>query len=323
MKNTDKTALLDPARVDCQGNWLLWPREPKDNMLQSIQELGQLEPVVVREGTHRPLLVCGYTRVAALRHLQQKVVAVFRGIDHPDLALAYVHSNSGRIPSPGQTSAALRYYCRDEDRRHLMYQALDIPLGSTHFRQWENWLQLESPWDPLLDKGHLPLKAADILAALTSADRDALFPFFTRLSWSRNKALQFLNWAYESGRIYGEAPAEVIRKSKLPQILEQDLSPKDAISALLREMQTIHSPHITAFREKKNNICRELTAGTCWRAEHADNLESKKLHISTDIASARELDQRARELSQMAESGAFELWDEFRESFLVKGKGDV
>lgn len=309
---------LNPEEIDISGEWILWPREPSNTLLNSLKNQGQLQPVLV-QGQNPSRLIAGYSRVSALRELGRDVLAIQADLAEKDPGLAYVQSNCGQEPATGQKIAALRYCRGNADLLKEMYPALGIDASSREHTQWENWLGVEEKWDSLLSREHLPLRAGGFLAEMSPEDREALYPFFRKLSWSKSNALKFFTWLTEKARMQGVSAAELIREKGLREILNADLSPKDATAGIMARLFSLRFPRAAAFMEKKEALCREITAGTGWRAAHTKNLESAELSFSAAANSTAQMKKLARELAEMAESGAFEKWLALRENTLETG----
>jgi hypothetical protein len=309
---------LDAREIDLSGDWILWPREPDNILLESLQTQGQLQPVLVQD-QNPTRLISGYSRVLALRELERDVLAIKTDMAGKDPGLVYVQSNCGREPATGQKIAALRYCRRDTELLKKMYPALGIDASSREHKLWEDWLGVEEKWDSLLSRDHLPLRAGVFLAKMDPEDREVLYPFFRKLSWSQSNALKFFTWLIESARMQEGSPAELIREKGLEEILSEGLSPKDATSRIINRLYSLRYPHVAVFLEKKDALCREITAGTGWRAAHTKNLESAELSFCAAVNSTSQMKKLARELAELAESGAFEKWLALRENTLETG----
>jgi hypothetical protein len=131
--------------------------------------------------------------------------------------------------------------------------------------------------------------------------------------------LKFFTWLIESARMQEGSPAELIREKGLEEILSEGLSPKDATSRIINRLYSLRYPHVAVFLEKKDALCREITAGTGWRAAHTKNLESAELSFCAAVNSTSQMKKLARELAELAESGAFEKWLALRENTLETG----
>jgi hypothetical protein len=312
---------LDARGIDLSGAWILWPRDPNNTLLESLETQGQLQPVLV-QGQNPPRLIVGYSRVLALRELGRDVLAIRKDMEGKDPGLVYVQSNCDHEPSTGQKIAALRYCRRDPGLLKKMYPALGINPYSREHALWEDWLGIEEIWDSLLSRDHLPLRAGGYLARMSPEDREVLYPFFRKLSWSQSNALKFLTWLIESARMQEKSAAKLIRGKGLEEILGKDLSPKDATAGIIKCLYSIRYPHAAVFLEKKDALCREITVGTAWRAAHTKNLESAELSFSAAVNSTSQMKKLARELAELAESGAFEKWLALREHTIETGGGE-
>ncbi len=303
---------LDPAEIDCSQPWLFWPREPDELLIHSLQELGQLTPVLVRPGTARYELVTGYTRVQALSLLGRQVQALQVQGDQVRLGLIYMQANSGRSLQEQDLIQACRYFQFRVAEGILQDLLRTWLLPWIERRTWPlilTWLQLPSAWDQALACNGLPLEMGSRLLRLKPADWKELLPIFCKLSWSGNKARNLLDWLWEASGLTGQSTAEIVEELQLREVLEQGLSPKDAQEQILARVRKKRYPWLERLQEEFEALSRQLQ-GKYWRLSPEKNFETDCLYLQGKLRDVHELQAALEELQEMAVKQA---WSELKQ----------
>ncbi|MEF8888863.1 MAG: ParB/RepB/Spo0J family partition protein [Desulfohalobiaceae bacterium] len=301
---------VSPFDVDASGDWLFWAEAPEEKFLQSIRELGQLEPVLVAQDEGGPSLLAGYRRLLACRELGLELLALSTGSPNPaHRGRIYAESNRQRQPDAADLVRAGRYFASHLDAQGLDAVLLELSASEGGKRMPDlvrTWLRLDPEWDGLLRAGHLPIQAAEILSRLNSADAAELWPFFRDLRWSRNNALQFLGWLEETASRERTSLAQLIRFAEMHLILESDLSPKDRIRRLVQKAWAMRYPRLTDLEAEFSAMAREASRAGPWRISPEASFESDRIHLSASIGSGKDLERAARELERLHREGLLE-----------------
>ena len=310
---TNRIETTNCESINCNGSWLFWAEEPDELFLGSISKWGQLQPVLVTksEKYHESYtLIAGYKRVRALKNFNQPVlIQEIAPLSEQDKGLVYLSSNLTHDLNPQKQIKALRFFHSFDYPMEELYQFLNIPIKSKQYTLWQNWLKLPQKWDQLLIMGHVPLNAASILSRFEQEDLEIIFPFLARVSWSRNNALHFLTWLWESGQMQGTSVRELIIKNNLTDLLARDLSPRDMVKKLVSAAWKIRYPALSQLKQTLDKRCQELCAGTKWRVEHKDNFENFSLELTIKVNSREELLNGLKDLQQISTSPTWELLD--------------
>ena len=300
--------------VHASGDHLFWAAEPDAELAESIREFGQIAPVLARDTDRGMELVAGYGRLQALR--QQGGLALARIVAAPtalDCGLLYLADNAHRTLTDAMRLAALRYFRPLMDDGALasdILPRLGVKPKSKDARLLLAWLDLSEDWQDRLDRGCVPLAGGEILARMTPADRQAVAPLFDNLAWSRSSGVNVLTWLFETGKMAGAPLAEVLDRAKLPDILDQGLSPKDAIARLTSAARSARYPHLSALQENFNRAAREITAGTGWRLAQPNNFETGGAELSIQVRTLEQLAKAAKDLKTMAGLSPWDtLWN--------------
>ncbi len=307
-KNTE-LLLISPEKITMTEPCLFWAREPDQDFVRSIERFGQMEPVLVMSKPEKKVLVAGYKRTRSLMHLGRDIIALeIPPAEDYWKGIVYLLSNQNQILDPGKTILALRYFQSAGNLSQEVWTQLHIKPGSKIQTLWQNWLELPLVWDGLLAGGNISVECSRILKHAGPDDRQCLFPFFSRLSWSRNNSINLLSWLDETARKDHKGMCQLIDELKLASILDKDLSPQDKIKSILKLAFQARYPLLSTMKNDLEHRLRSTAAGSGWRMEHRDEFESTEIHLFTRISSKHDLKKALDELEQIYQSGALDDW---------------
>ncbi len=303
-RGSARAAILRCAASDLVvgGPWLFWSAPPSPALRRSLDNHGQLMPVLVDAGGGRPVLVAGAARVAVLAELDREVLCLDLGaLSDEARGLAYVHSNSGAELTDGQLVLAMRYFTALPDvNLEAVLEALNLEARSKRLRLVRSWLTLPAHWDAFLGSGAVPLACADVLESFCAADLAALEALFATLSWSRGNAVNVLTWIREICARDGVSVVEVLDGVGLGEILAAGLSPRDAMTRILHEVRLQRYPVLSDMEREFIDTARRVSAGTRWRVVQPDVFESNAVELSVRLTSPAELHAASAELVRIA-----------------------
>lgn len=312
MKDCDeRDTTLAAESIDCSGAWLFWAEPADAAFIRLIEKMGQLEPVLIAREQGRFRLVTGYKRVAACRELQRPVR--YRSINGNDLCKGrmYLHLNlQRRITGSGLVRAA-RFFqsVSDSKDRNGLESEFEGLVPAKMLGVLKHWLHLEPFWDEGLHAGRVPFEAGPVLAGLEASDRQACEPFFTELSWSWNKARHFLNQLLESAGRDGLQPAALLRRERLADILQKELSPNDCLKELLQRSASIRYPVLTRLEGSFQAVQADCVRKTRWRILPEQHFETNGFLLQTPVRSRKDLERSLEQLRRLLEQEAFEpVW---------------
>jgi len=288
--------------IEVGGPWLFWSAPPSPSLRRSLENHGQLMPVLVDTGGARPVLIAGAARVAALAELGRGILCLDLGaLSDEARGLAYVHSNAGAELTDGQLVLAMRYFnaLPDVDMAAVL-EALDLEARSKRLRLIRSWLTLPTRWDDFLGTGAVPLACADVLESFAPGDLAALEALFITLSWSRGNAVNVLTWIREICARDGVSVQEVLDGVGLKEILAAGLSPKDAMTRILHEARLRRYPVLSDMERDFAETARRISTGTRWRVVQPDMFESNAVELSVRLTSPDELRAASAELARIA-----------------------
>ncbi len=303
----ERDAALAPESIDCSGAWLFWSEPPEAAFVELLGKMGQLEPVVVAREQGRFLLVSGYKRVLACRELQRPVR--FRTISGNDLLKGrmYLHLNLHRSITGSSLIRAARFFqaVSDSDGQTGVEPEFEGLVPKKMLAALRHWLSLDSFWEEALHAGRVPFEAGPILASLKISDRQACKPFFKELSWSWNKARNFLNHLLESAKRDGLHLADLIQEEQFADILQKELSPNDCQKALLQRSTGIRYPVLSRLEQSFQAVQADCLENSRWRMLPEQHFETNGFILQTKISSQRDLERSLQQLQKLCSEDAF------------------
>ncbi len=288
---------------------LFWAEPYGSDLIDSLDALGQMIPVLVHRDGDSLVLIAGYKRYQSLKKLLKKIKAL--RIDAPDpwdKGVAYLLSNQGQGLDPGRIIRALRYFKPLNKDMHSIYQILGIPERAREKHLYKAWLKLPPVWDELLIKNPQLLPNAHALSLLEPQDLEVLFPFLDGLAWSRNKARIFLELLDRTSSGKAGNIREVPGLLNLDKLLVKDLTPRDKMEAMLKVLYRAAYPEYYKLMDKAEKDINRLTSATGWSCIHTDHFESQDLEFRIRVRSPGELKVAADQLRKMADSELLSHW---------------
>ncbi len=303
---------LEPEKIDCSQSWIFWASEPDMVLQQSLQNLGQLSPVLVRPAPQQYQLVSGYKRVLILSRLGCKAQALQVEGDEVQLGLIYLQANLGRRLETKDIVRAARYFQSRLEWAKLqdLLQAWIKPLAER--RVWPlimSWLELPLSYDQALYKAGLPLEMAPRLLRLDTEGLQLLKPLFCNLSWSANKARNLLDWLIQASRSADKNAGKLIQELQLPAILDQGLSPRDTQEKILARVKALRFPCLQNLEKEFASLCSELQ-GRFWRVSAEKNFETDALYLQGKVQDARDMTLALQELQEIC---AKQTWSRLKQ----------
>lgn len=306
--------------IDDTGSHLFWHANANESLSESINEFGQAAPVLASKSDTGFKLIAGYSRLSALRQTNQLVlVRLVLDADDRDMGLLYLADNAHRPLDDGMRLAALRYFQPISDDTTLktdILPRLGIKPKSKDAKLLLSWLDMPDNWQAHLAAGDVPLAACTPLNRMSNQDRLAVEPLFAGFSWSRSNAVNVLTWLFETSKMTLKPIADILQQSGMTNILQQGLSPKDAIARLCAAAKTARYPELSSLQNRFDRAATGITAGTRWRMAQPDNFETGGAELIIQVKNETQLTKAVEDLEIMA---GVPTW---REIWTLGGKND-
>jgi len=290
--------------INDTGSHLFWRGNADESLTESINEFGQAAPVLVRESDTGFELIAGYSRLSVLRQLNQPVlVRLVLDADERDMGLLYLADNAQRPLDDGMRLAALRYFQPITDEKALksdILPRLGIKPKSKEGKLLLSWLDMPDSWQAHLAAGDIPLAACTPLGRMNDQDRLAVQPLFAGFSWSRSNAVNVLTWLFETSKMTSATVADIMQQSGMTEILQQGLSPKDAIARLCTAAKAARYPELSSLQNRFNRAASDISAGTRWRMAQPNNFETGGAELTIQVKDEAQLKKAVQDLEIMA-----------------------
>lgn len=313
MRLTSDIFTASPTSIQTDSAHLFWKENPSESLGKSIAEFGQTSPVLVCETETGLSLVAGSARLSVLAEARQPVLArLVEEADDTDKGRLYLADNSHRPLDDAMRLAALEFFAPRMDgatlRRDIL-PLLEIKPKSKDAKLLFAWLDMDTSWRDLLTSGNAPLAAAGPLAKMDDEDRNAVKPLFTDRSWSRSNGVNVLTWLFEAAQMTETSVDGVMDRAGMTTILNQGLSPKDAIARLSAAARQARYPELSKLQDRFASAAGEITAGTGWRMTQPNNFETGGSELAVQVKDEDQLAQAVKDLEALAASSAWtKVW---------------
>jgi len=302
---------IHPRDADVTGDSLFWNTPPDDALTRSLAEMGQLVPALAEIVDDRPRILAGRARALALRRLPGRTldarIIAWPGPDcghSPEVwrGLVYLASNMGRAVDEAMLVKAGRYFSAFVPVPEFVRLAGPYlgPALASGSRRLTDWLSLPKKADELLFSGTVPLAGAQVLAAMTREDLDALWPWLTAARWSANTLARFVTPLREAARASGRSLSETAATALAGVGADQGLSPNDLLARLAAAAKNARYPVLTDLEERFAALSRGVSRGTSFTLSPSRGFESDAVTLELRAADAATLRQAAADLARMA-----------------------
>jgi hypothetical protein len=316
---------IHPRDADITAESLFWDAPPGDDLLRSLESLGQMVPALAEIVDDRPRILAGRARVLALRRLPGRTLAA-RVVAWPGpecglsppvwRGLIYLASNMGREVTEAMLVKAGRYFTAHVPAPEFFRLAGPYlgPAVTGGMRRLTQWLELPAAADDLLYSGTVPLAGASALAGMRPEELCALRPWLGRVRWSANTLSRFVTPLREAARASGLPLAEAARQALSDVRLGEDLSPNDRIARLAQAARAARYPVLTDLEERFAALSRGVARGTAFALHPSRGFESDAVTLEAKIADRAALARAAADLAELAGRPGWEaLWSVARD----------
>ncbi|MFO7877801.1 MAG: ParB N-terminal domain-containing protein [Desulfovermiculus sp.] len=303
---------LSAEDINCSPGWLVSKQEPDTGFVSTISKFGVAQPVLVTQRDSAWLLVCGWKRVQACRSLGLSIPCL--AVTADDLACAEIslHCNAEQVRSGPMALTWARYiYSRlsKEEAGEFCASSLQPLLGTRVWRCLQAWMGLDRDWDELIAREQVPFELGPVLAARGPRESRDFLPLFSHSAWSLNKAKQVVTWIAELGKKKDRSVHELLKEMEILDILDRDLSPKDAQQAVVHQIRRARFPALSRLEHEFARLQKEVAGKTGWRIEPEQHFETNGLIIQARIRSQAEAERVLAELESIIQSSALDrIW---------------
>jgi ParB family chromosome partitioning protein len=283
----------------------------------SIEEVGLIQPVLLREKVNGYQIVCGFRRISVFQELKRVEIdsKVFRQDEMDDFHLfsLSLHENlTARGFNTVEKAIALDKLVRCFRVDPAVAIRTYLPLFSleSHEKILNTYLSLAGMEEEL--KRYVleeEVSRANIrkLSALTPEDREALLSFLPSLKLGENRLREILNLLDEISRREGLEVKEILRKEDLKKIISQtDLTPSQRTERVKRVLMNLRYPRMHRREEEFEQKRKTLNLPPSLSLNHPPFFEGKGLKMEFQFETMEEYQGILSSLSHLTDNKEFQ-----------------
>jgi len=286
---------LPLARIAVNPKYQLSFHRPLGPLLASIQEIGQVTPVLCRGGKS-PELFSGFMRIAALKNLKRKSALAMvvspqdcSGLDA--FRIAFFENASGRglnLIEQSMAVNALKGFGLDAKKiAQLFFLKTGLPGGFAAVESLAALAGLEEEWKKFLVEKQTGLRLASELARISAQDRGSI-KFLPALRATASQFREALEMSLEISRRERTGFAEVMKMVGAAAILSRRLPGSRKLELLLDALRQLRHPALSRLQTRHRKLCAELHIPAQARLDPADYFEGPEylLQLKVDQSTA-------------------------------------
>jgi ParB family chromosome partitioning protein len=265
----------------------------------SIEEVGLIQPVLLREKANGYQIVCGFRRISVFQELKRSEIEskVFKQGEMEDFQLfsLSLHENlTARGFNTVEKAIALDKLvsCFRVDPTLAVRTYLPLFSLESHEKILNTYLSLARMEDELkryVLKEEVSRSNIRKLSALTPEDREALLSFLPSLKLGENRLREVLNLLDEISRREGLTVKEILRKEDLQKILSQtDLTPSQRTERVKKVLMNLRYPRMHRREEEFEKKRRALNLPPALSLNHPLFFEGKGLKMEFQFETMEE-----------------------------------
>lgn len=284
-----------------------------DDLAGAMDRIGLSTPPILRAGTVRQTVICGFRRIYAAKSLGWKhLPARILPEDVGPLSCALLSISENSIERPLNLIERSRAYSLlstlIKDTGELVETLEKVGLPATPSLIDKMRPLCEMPWELQegLIAGTLALPCAIMLSRLDNDTAVAIAVFVKNLKLSLHKQREFIDLVSEISKLEECSIESILASSAIHKILanpETDLPRKALkIRAYLKQRRF---PHLFHAQEAFENLASSLKLGQSVSIKPPAGFESNRYTITQSFGSLAEFETQVNSLAQLAANKAF------------------
>ena len=276
----------------------------------SIEEVGLIQPVLLKEKVNGYQIVCGFRRISVFQELKRVEIEskVFSQDEMDDFQLfsLSLHENlTARGFNTVEKAIALDKLVRCFRVDPAVAVRTYLPLFSleSHEKILNTYLSLARMEEELkryVLREEVSRSNIRKLSALTPEDREALLSFLPALKLGENRLREILNLLDEISQREGLAVKEILRKEDLQKIISQtDLTPSQRTERVKRVLMNLRYPRMHRREEEFDKKRKALNLPPSLSLSHPLFFEGKWLKMEFQFETMEEYQNILSSLSHL------------------------
>jgi ParB family chromosome partitioning protein len=282
-----------------------------ERMMNSLREIGLINPPLVTVRSGRFILVTGWKRVLACLKLSFPSIPVRISGEKDDLQnfLMAIHENlATRDFSLVEKSEIIRklktFGIKKSQIMRDYLPLLDIPAAFSFYEKYLALAELESDLKKVIHEKDIPFSVLQIFLELKPGTRKLVMPILLPLG--QNKQKEILEDLQEISQRENIAAEEILKTVEILHIQSSDkLSPlqkADEIRVLLRKRRY---PSFSTWKESFDLTLRKMRWPKEIALKHSPFFEDEDISVAFSFKNKKEFEESVSKLKQMASQKEF------------------
>jgi ParB/RepB/Spo0J family partition protein len=282
----------------------------------SIEEMGLIQPVLLRKNPNGYQIVCGFRRISIMKELGgSDILSMVLDEEEKDdlrlLSISLYENLTTRGFNTVEKAIALdklvHQFHIDPDVVIKKYLPLfDLEPDEKILKTYFSLTQMEEEIQIYVLKEEVSRTNIRRIAAFPSEDRSALLSLISPLKLGENRLREILTFLEEITKRDKLAVREIVRRPEIRAILShQELTPSQKTERMKKALMNLRYPRlhyrVERFEEKK----RDLNLPSSISLSHSPFFEGKELKIEFQFETPEEYRTIISSLSQLADKKEF------------------
>ena len=279
---------------------------PLGGLVDSLDRIGQITPLILWPDQGRLVTLCGGRRVAALSHLGRTDALALILPDHTDarqaLLLALEDNLSTRGLNEAEKVLALNHLAGHVPQTGLLeyLPRLNIPARQPFLDRYLALRSLGTSGLDMLADDRLDPETGERLAAMGEEDLRAALSLLEKLTPGRNKRRRIVTLLEDIAHGEKTPIAQILRHPRLLEALADEKTNRpqkeQSVRKILRELRF---PRLTELERKRGEAIQGLGLSSLVRFQAPDNFEGLEFHLDLVFSNLPEFERGAGEIMKL------------------------
>lgn len=314
MRFDPKTISIDSINLDDTTYKISTPK-PIDDLIFSIRRIGLLSPPIIKQTQEKYVVVSGFRRIAATRHLgwlQIDARIISNESEENDcLRVAIADNALNRQLNLIEQSIALSkltVFYKNEKELSLVSEALGLRLNPAFINKLIKLCTFAAELQDGIISGAIPLTIALELGNLDRPSLTSLCSVFDSLKPTLNQQKELLNMMKDISSIRNILIAELLDEKKISDILNHlDLNRHEKILQLRSVLRSMRYPVITSFYDHFNEVIYQFKLPKTIKLIPPENFEDIDFSIILRFHSLSEFEFQTEILKNLSNHPEFKV----------------
>lgn len=277
-------------------------------LVESLNNIGQLSPLIIWPDNGRLKVLCGKRRMEVM---SASGAAEFNAFILPDgveadgaFKMALEDNLAQRLFNEAEKVMAVHYLSVLMDSRQVMnyLKRLGVPARPEYLDRYKRLYDLGTDGLDALASGALDPETAEMMLRMTDEDRQASSRLLNEIRPGKNKRRQIIQWLDEIRRRDLVSVEEILRSETISDILFSDkLSTPQKEKGVREEIKAVRYPNLTALREEQQKLLGNLKLKAKTRLIPPPDFEGLDFRLEVDFADRPSLVKAKEEIERILE----------------------